>query len=48
MPHTMPYKEQEDRWFSILIFIALPFYVFFRFLKGKLPPLSQAGPKPKA
>ncbi|MBU4142875.1 hypothetical protein KJ590_02640 [Patescibacteria group bacterium] len=40
----MPYKDQKGKWFTILIFIALPFYVLFRYLQGKLPPLSQVGP----
>ena len=44
MPHTMPFKNQQDKWFTVLIFLALPFLVTFRYLSGKLPPLSQVGP----
>ncbi|MDD2753389.1 MAG: hypothetical protein PHT44_02165 [Candidatus Portnoybacteria bacterium] len=43
----MPFKNQKDKWFTVLIFLALPFYVLFRLLKRKLPPLSQVGPPKK-
>ncbi|KKS26237.1 MAG: hypothetical protein UU87_C0003G0157 [Parcubacteria group bacterium GW2011_GWA2_42_11] len=35
----MPFKDQKHKWFSILIFIALPFIVFYRLIKGELPRL---------
>jgi len=40
MPHTMPFAGQENKWFTILIIISLPFYVLFRLLKGDLPDIK--------
>jgi len=41
----MPFAEQKGKWFTILIFIGLPFYVFFRLLKGDLPDLKNVSQK---
>jgi len=43
----MPFKTQDDKWFTFLIFLALPFLVMFKYLKGQLPPLSRVGPPKK-
>lgn len=45
MPHTMPFASQEDKWFTILIIIGLPFYVLFRLIKGNLPFVKDIGSK---
>ena len=37
MPHTMPLAEQENKWFLVILVIALPFFVFFKILKKDLP-----------
>jgi hypothetical protein len=41
----MPFAGQEHKWFTILLFIGLPFYVLFRLIKGDLPDLKDVGPK---
>jgi len=45
MPYTMPFAEQENKWFTVLIILGLPFYVLFRLIKGELPNLKDIGPK---
>jgi hypothetical protein len=45
MPHSVPFGEQEDKWFSILIFIGLPFFIIYKVFKKELPHLSEIGPK---
>ncbi|MBU1102146.1 hypothetical protein KJ853_00625 [Patescibacteria group bacterium] len=47
MPYSMPFGGQDDKWFSILIIISLPLYLFYKIVKNDLPPLSQAGPEKK-
>jgi hypothetical protein len=41
----MEFSKQEHKWFSIILFIILPFYAFYKILKGDLPPLKNVGPK---
>ena len=45
MPHTMPFAGQENKWFTILLIISLPFYVIFRLIEGSLPDIKDVGPK---
>jgi hypothetical protein len=40
----MSFGEQSHKWFSILIFIGLPFFIFYKIVKNDLPPLSEVGP----
>jgi len=40
MPHSMPFSEQSNKWFSVMIFIGLPFLVIYRWAKGELPYLE--------
>jgi len=37
----MPYGEQKNKWFTILIFAGLPFYIIYKWLKDDLPRLKQ-------
>jgi hypothetical protein len=41
MPYTDPYGEQKNKWFTILIFIGLPFIVFYKILKNDLPAIGE-------
>ena len=41
MPHSMSFKGQKNKWFSVLIFTYLPFYVVYKYLKGDLPSLKE-------
>jgi len=45
MPHSMPFGEQENKWFTFVLIIILPFYVLFKILKNDLPGLDKARPK---
>jgi len=37
MPHSMPFSEQKNKWFAILIFASLPFFVIYKWIKKDLP-----------
>jgi hypothetical protein len=43
----MPYDEQDNKWFSMLIFTALPFYVIYKWFRGSLPHISGSRLKDK-
>jgi len=47
MPHSMDFPGQANKWFSMVIFISLPFIVCLRIITGKVPPLSEIGPERK-
>lgn len=36
MPYSMPFLGQKNKWFTVLILIGLPFYVFYKFIKKDL------------
>jgi len=41
MPHSMPYGEQSNKWFTILIIAGLPFYIVYKWLKNDLSYINQ-------
>lgn len=45
MPYAMPWSGQPHKWFSIVIFIGLPFYVLYKSMTKSLPSLREVGPK---
>jgi len=45
MPYSMPWGEQSDKWFSVILFVVLPFYVFYKIIKKDLPALKNVVPK---
>jgi|GEM_PF-2021209 len=47
MPYTDPFSEQKNQWFSILIFIGLPFFILWRLFKNELPDLRETRPRKK-
>jgi hypothetical protein len=47
MPHSMPFSQQENKWFSILIMAALPFIVLYKWVKDDLPYLKNPSNKDK-
>ncbi|MFH0852373.1 MAG: hypothetical protein V1845_02120 [bacterium] len=47
MPYSMPYSEQKNRWFSLLLIAGLPFFVIFKWVKGDLPYIQNPNIKNK-
>jgi hypothetical protein len=46
MPYSFPkFGDQPGNWFTVLIVIGLPFYIFFRLAKNDLPYLRDVGPR---
>lgn len=45
MPHSQPFKYQPHKWFSVLLILMLPFYVFYKWITGDLPDLRNVGKK---
>lgn len=45
MPRTLPFRTQKHKWFTVLIFLILPFYVLYRLVSGTLPDLKDVGNK---
>jgi len=43
----MDFESQSNKWFSILIFIGLPFLVLWRLYKDDLPNLRATRPPKK-
>jgi len=41
MSEPMPFGGQDHKWFSVLIFIGLPFVIFYRIIKKDLPSLKE-------
>lgn len=45
MPYSFPsFGDQSHKWFTILIIISLPLYIFIRLAKKDLPYLRDVGP----
>jgi len=45
MPYSMPFSEQKHKWFTVVLFIILPFYVLFKLIRGELPSLDKVKPE---